>query len=80
MERRRYRRKQHIRTAMMMDQEEASKEQHQTGGKSAVKFTPAQERTPTMRAPTTGIHSIPMIGSLYESCRFAVKQDLSKRT
>ena len=33
-----------------------------------------------MRAPTTGIHSIPIIGSLYESCRFAVKHDLSKRT
>ena len=47
MERRRYRRKKSIRAAMM-DQEDASKEQHQTGGKSAVKFTPGQERTPTM--------------------------------
>ena len=64
----------------MMDQEEASKEQHQTGVKSAVKFTPAQERTPTMRAPTTGIHSIPIFGSLHESCRFAVKNDMSERT
>ena len=80
MERRRYRRKQLIRTAMMMVQEEASKEQHQTGGKSAVKFTPAQERTPTMRAPTTGIHSVPIFGSLHETCRFAVKHDLSERT
>ena len=79
MERRRYQRKQLIRTALM-DQEEASKEQHQTGGKTAVKFTPAQERIPTMRAPTTGIHSVPIIGSLYESCRFAVKNDLSERT
>ena len=41
MERHRYRRKQRIRTAMMV-QEEASKEQHQTGGKPAVKFTLAQ--------------------------------------
>ena len=80
MERRRYRRKQNIRIAMLMDQEEASKEQHQTGGKTAVKFTPAQERTPTVRAPTTGIHSVPMFGSLHESCRFAVKSDLSERT
>ena len=79
MERRRYRRKQLIRTTMM-DQEEASKEQHQTGGKSTIKFSPAQERTPTMRAPTTGVHSIPIFGSLYESCRFAVKNDLSERT
>ena len=79
MERRRYRRKQLIRTAMM-DQEEASKEQHQTGGKSAVKFTPAQERTPTMRAPTTGIHSVPIIGSLHETCRFVLNHDLSERT
>ena len=74
MERRRYRHKQRIRTAMMV-QEEASKEQHQTGGKLAVKFTPAQERTPTMLAPTT-----PILGSLYESCRFAVNNDLSERT
>ena len=36
MERRQYRRKQLIRTAMM-DQEEASKEQHQTGGKISYK-------------------------------------------
>ena len=79
MERRRYRCKQLIRTAMMV-KEEASKEQHQTGGKSAVKFTPAQERTPTMRAPTTGIHSVPIFGSLHESCRFAVKSDMSERT
>ena len=79
MERRRYRRKQFIRTAMMV-QEEASKEQHQTGGKSAVKFTPAQERTTTMRAPTTGIHSVPIFGSLHETCRFVVNIDLSERT
>ena len=79
MERRRYRRKQRIRTAMRV-KEEASKEQHQTGGKSAVKFTPAQERTPTMRAATTGIHSIPIFGSLHESCRFAMKHDMSERT
>ena len=80
MERRRYRRKQNIRTAMMMDQEEASKEQHQTGGKSAVKFTPAQERTPMMRAPTIGIHSVPIFRSLYESYRFVVNKDLFERT
>ena len=79
MERRRYRHKQRIQTAMMV-QAEASKEQHQIGGKSAVKFTPAQERTPTMRAPTTSIHSIPIFGSLYEACRFAVKNDMSERT
>ena len=79
MERRRYRRKQRIRAAMM-DQEEASKEQHQTGGKLAVRFTLAQERTPTMLAPTTGIHSIPMLGSLYESYRFVAKNNLSERT
>ena len=79
MERRRYWRKQRIRAAMM-DQEEASKEQHQTGGKSAVRFTPAQERTPTMLAPTTGIHSVPIFGSLYESCRFVAMNDLSERT
>ena len=79
MERRRYRRKQHIRTAMMV-QEEASKEQHQTGGKTAVKFTPAQERTPTMQAPTTGIHSVPIFGSLHESCRCVVHTDLSEST
>ena len=78
MERRRYRRKKCIRTAMM-DQKEASKEQHQTGGKSAVRFTPAQERTPMMLAPTTGIHSVPIFGSLYESCRFVVKKNLSER-
>ena len=64
----------------MMDQEEASKEQHQTGGKSAVKFTPAQGRTPTMLAPTTGIHSVPIFGSLHESCRFVVNNDLFERT
>ena len=64
----------------MMVQEDASKEQHQTGGKSSVKFTPAQERTPTMLAPTTGIHSIPIFGSLYESCRFAVNTVRSERT
>ena len=33
-----------------------------------------------MRAPTTGIHSVPILGSLYESCRFAMKSDLSERT
>ena len=33
-----------------------------------------------MRAPTTSIHSVPIFGSLYESCRFAVKKDLSERT
>ena len=32
-----------------------------------------------MRAPTTGIHSVPIFGSLYESCRFAVKNDLYER-
>ena len=79
MERCRYRRKQRIRTTLMV-QEEASKEQHHTGGKTAVKFTPAQERAPTVRAPTTGIHSVPMFGSLHESCRFAMKSDLSERT
>ena len=79
MERRRYWRKQYIRAAMM-DQEEASQEQHQTGGKSDVRFTPAQERTPTMLAPTTSIHSVPMLGSLYESCRFIAKNNVSERT
>ena len=79
MERRRYRRKQRIRAAML-DQEDASKEQHQTGGKNAVKFTPVQERTPTMLAPTAGIHSVPMLGSLYESCRFVVNRNSSERT
>ena len=79
MERRRYRCKQRIRTAMM-DKEDASKEQHQTGGNSAVRFTPTQERTPTMLAPTTGIHSVPIFGSLYESCRFVAKNDLFERT
>ena len=79
MERRRYRRKKSIRAAMT-DQEDASKEQHQTGGKATVKSTPGQERTPTMLAPTTGIHSIPVFGSLYETCRFAVNTDLSERT
>ena len=79
MERRRYQRKQCIRTAMM-DQEEASKEQHQTGGKSAVRFTLAQERTPTMLAPTTSIHSVPIFGSLYESYRFVAKNDLFEWT
>ena len=63
----------------MMVQEEAFKEQHQTGGKSAIKFTPAQERAPTMRALTTGIHSILIFGSFYESYRFAVKNDMSER-
>ena len=33
-----------------------------------------------MRAPTTGIHSVPIVGSLYDSYRFAVKSDLSERT
>ena len=33
-----------------------------------------------MRAPTTGIHSIPICGCLYESYRFAVQNDLSERT
>ena len=33
-----------------------------------------------MLAPTTGIHSVPIFGSLHESCRFAVKHDLSERT
>ena len=64
----------------MMDQEEASKEQHQAGGKSAVRFAPAQERTPTMLALTTGIHSAPIFRSSYESCRFVAKNDLSERT
>ena len=64
----------------MMNQEEASKGQHQIGGKSVVRFTPVQERTPTMLAPTIGIHSIPIFGSLCESCRFVVNNELSKRT
>ena len=64
----------------MVDQEEASKGQHQTGGKATVRFTPAQERTPMMLALTTGIHSVPIFGSLYESCRFVVNNDLSERT
>ena len=33
-----------------------------------------------MRAPTTGIHSIPIFGSLHESYRFVVNNDLSERT
>ena len=33
-----------------------------------------------MLAPTTGIHSVPIFGSLYESCRFVAKNDLSERT
>ena len=79
MERRRYRRKQKIRAAMMV-QEETSKEQHQTGGKNSVKSTSAQERTPTMTAPATGTHNIPFLASLYESCRFSKSVNPSKRT
>ena len=77
MERRWYWRKQSIRAAMT-DQEEASKEQHQTGGQMAVKFTPAPGRTPTMRAPTASIHSVPVFGSLYETCRFVDNSNSSE--
>ena len=33
-----------------------------------------------MRAPTAGIHSVPVFGSLYETCRFVGKTNLSERT
>ena len=33
-----------------------------------------------MLAPTIGIHSAPIFGSLYESCRFVVNNELSERT
>ena len=33
-----------------------------------------------MLAPTTGIHSVPISGSLYEFCRFVAKNDLYERT
>ena len=33
-----------------------------------------------MLAPTTGIHSVPIFGSLYESCRFVVNNDMSERS
>ena len=33
-----------------------------------------------MLAPTTGIHSVPFFGSLYEFCRFVANNDLSERT
>ena len=56
---------------MMMDQEEASEELHQTGGKDSVKSTPMQERTPTVIAPPTSIQSVPLFASLHETCRFA---------
>ena len=65
---------------MVMDQEEASEELHQTGGKDSVKSTPVQERTPTVTAPPTGIHSVPLIASLHESCRFANTVNQSERT
>ena len=64
----------------MMVKEETSKEQHHTGGKNSVKSTSAQERTPTMTAPSTGTHSIPILASLYGSCRFAKSVNPSKRT
>ena len=63
-----------------MVQEEASKERHHTGGKNAVKSTSAQERMPTMTAPSTGTHSIPILASLYGSCRFAKSVNPSERT
>ena len=63
----------------MMVQEEASKERHQTGGKNAVKSTSAQERTPTMIAPPTGTHSIPILASLYESCSVSKSVNPSER-
>ena len=64
----------------MMVKEETSKEQHQTGGKNSVKSTSAQERIPTMTAPSTGTHSIPILASLYGSCRFAKSVNPSERT
>ena len=79
MERRRYRHKQKIQAAMIV-QEEALKERHQTGGKNSVKSTSIQERTPTMTAPPTGTHNIPLLASLYESCRSIRKVNLSRRT
>ena len=33
-----------------------------------------------MLASTTGIHSVPIFGSLYESYKFVVNNDLSERT
>ena len=65
---------------MMMDQEEASKELHQTGGKDSVKSTPMQERTPTVTTLPTGIHSVPLFASLHETCRFATTVNQSERT
>ena len=64
----------------MMVQEEACKEQHQTGGKNSVKSTLVQERMPTMTTPSTGTHSIPILASLYGSYRFAKSVNPSERT
>ena len=64
----------------MMVQEEASKERHPFGGKTFVKSTSAQERTPTIIAPPTGTYNVPTLESSYESCRFARFANSSERT
>ena len=79
MERRRYRRKKQI-AAAMKDQVEASQEMDQTGGQEALKSTPGQERTPTITSPSAGNHSVPIIASLYDYCRFENQKNLSSRT
>ena len=76
MERRRYRRKKQI-AAAMKDQVEASQELDQTGGQEALKSTPVQERTPTITTPSAGNHSVPIIASLYDSCRSVIQKYLS---
>ena len=63
----------------MMVQEEASEEQHQIGGKTFVNSTSVEERTPTMTAPPTCTHNIPILVSLYEFCRFVNTMNLFER-
>ena len=65
---------------MMMDQEEASEELHQTGGKDSVKPTPMPETTPTVTTLPAGIHSLPLFASLHETCRFANAVNQSETT
>ena len=65
---------------MMMDREETSEELHQTSGKDSVKSTPMQERTPTVTAPPTSVHNVPLFASLHETCRFANIVNQSERT
>ena len=80
MERRLYRCKRKIAAAMSMEQEEASEELGQTGGKATLKSTLAQERIPTATTPPAWIHSAAPWQSVYESCRFVTACDSSERT